>query len=225
LRNDSWHYPADEWVTIVGVVGDVRHRGPLSAPVPEVYVYYRQRSFRADDAVLVVGADGPLRQVGDAVQRRIREMDANIPVDIDSLDRLRRAAVAEQRFAIVVLGSFALIAVLLAAIGIHGVVAQAVQQRTREMGIRLALGASPARVLAPALRGTVLAVALGSGAGALLAVSLDRVLRGMLFDVTAVDAPTLLAVAALVSIAAGFAALGPALRAVRLDPTTSLRAE
>jgi len=124
-----------------------------------------------------------------------------------------------------VLGAFAGIAVLLAAIGIHGVVAQAVQHRMREMGIRFALGASPARVLAPTMRATIVAVTGGMLSGAILAGALDRVLRGLLFGVTEVDSRTLFAAAGLLLLASTAAALGPALRAVRADPLDSLRSD
>ncbi|MCI0432200.1 MAG: ABC transporter permease [Gemmatimonadetes bacterium] len=225
LRNDSFYYDSGDWITIIGVVDNVLARGPRAPAVAEIYVHYRQRAFRARDGVIVVAPDADTRTAAASVRAALHEVSAHIPFQLGTLDARRAGVVSEERFGMLVLGSFAVIAVVLAAVGIHGVVAQALRARLREMGIRFALGATRAGVLGPALRAVVLAIGIGMVLGIVLAFWSGRALRGMLYGASGADPITLLAVTILILAAAAVATLGPAVRTLRSNPLDSLRTE
>jgi putative ABC transport system permease protein len=224
LANDSWIYQ-DRWITIVGVVGDVRHRA-LTAPArPTVYVHNQQRPARATSPVLVIRpqARGVLSAAD--VRARIQQVEPRLPVEVQSMDARLAGSVVDRRFMVLVMGAFALATLLLAGVGIYGVVSYAVAQRTREMGVRIALGAGTGRVLrgvvASSLRSVVVGAALGVG-GALV---MGRFLSGLLFGVGAADPLSLAAASALLLSVATLAAVIPARRATRVDPVSTMRTE
>jgi putative ABC transport system permease protein len=153
-------------------------------------------------------------------------MDPNLPVgEVRTMEAVAGVAVARPRMNMLLLGVFAAMALLLAAIGIYGIISYAVTQRTREIGVRLALGAAPASVVRLMVgRGMVLA-GLGLAIGLLAAVAATRVMSSLLFGVGATDPATLAAVTAFLAALALAASWFPALRATRVDPSTTLRAE
>jgi predicted permease len=212
------------WITIVGVVDDVRNERVEDQPRPMFYRPLRQASNLS--LSLVLKTDGDPRQLGPALAREVRAADPDQPTfGVKTMDAIVASATAPQRFATELLGAFAALALLLAAIGIYGVMAFVVGQRTREIGIRIALGAQPRSVvrliLAQALALAVAGVVLG-GIGALF---LSRLLAGMLFEVGATDPMTYGGIALLLAATAAVAAWRPARRAAAVDPMVALRAE
>ena len=160
------------------------------------------------------------------VGRLVRDVDANAGVDsLIPMDRLVASSVARPRFYAVILGVFAAVAGVLAAIGIYGVLAYTVIQRTQEIGIRMALGAQRAQVLALVLRKGVTLAAAGIGIGLVAAVGTTRLLQGMLFGITPLDPLTFLAVSLTFGLVATFACYMPARRATKVDPMVALRSE
>ena len=207
---------------IVGIVGDVRQRGLDADALPEVYASHDQWPFR--DLAVVVRAAGDPAALASGVRAIVRDLDPNLPVStLATLEEVVGASVARPRFYMLLLGGFAAAALLLAAIGVYGVISYAVGRRTREIGVRLALGATSGRVLREVVgRGLALATIglVVGGAGALV---VTRLLRSLLFGVGATD-PVAFAGAALllVAVAVG-AAIVPARRAARVSPIAAMR--
>ncbi len=219
----SWDDPEAE-PEIVGVVGDVRHNG-LDGDVRPM-IYYPRAQSPSGYMVLVVRAAGDLTALTTAIRGVVRESDPALPIgDIATMQEYVRRSVADRRYPMLLLGLFGALAVTLAAIGIYGVVAHGVGLRTREFGVRIALGASPGNVARLVLSGAV-ALALGGVAlgvaGALLST---RVLTHLLYQVAPGDPGTLAAVATVLTLVVLLAAWLPARRAARVDPMTALRAD
>jgi predicted permease len=221
-------YYADRiFARVIGVVGDVRHRDLTRDVYPTVYFSPLQRPFRLrfSASVVVEAADGEPAALAPVLGDRLRRADPDVPVRIQTMASLVGETLGERRFVMFVLGGFSLVAAILAAVGIFGVVSYAVVQRTREMGIRMALGAVPASVMymvmGASLRiiGAGLIVGLG---GALLAT---RTLQAMLYEVSPTDPAALLAAVALLA-GIGFVATWlPARAATRVDPMVTMRSE
>lgn len=218
-----------EFRTIVGVVSAVRFDGPtVEAPTffenPDQAT--RFAPFHLGSLTLMVRTEGDPLALAGPVRDALRGLDPSVPVSyVSTLEALRSQAVAGPRFTLVLLGAFALAALLLGAVGIAGVMAQAVAQRTREIGVRRALGATAGAVERLVLtRGLRLAGA-GMGVGLLGALALNRILEGFLFEVSTVDAGTYALVTLVVAVAAGLATAVPARRATRIDPVEALRGE
>jgi predicted permease len=223
---------------IVGVIGSAQQRpswGGFNAPLGQQPVVYVPVSQTSDEFLqLVHGWFSPawvVRLEGPGVDRRsveaaIASVDPLLPLArAESLAAVRATALAPQRLLLALLGSMAVAAVFLAALGIHGLVAASVNERTRELGIRVALGATPTDALrAVALPGVVLA-AIGAVLGCLGAAAATRIMASMLFGVSAVDPLTFVGVTFLLLAVATVASVVPALRVLRMDPATSLRAE
>jgi predicted permease len=210
--------------TIVGIVGDVRQFSLASRPLPEIYGAFSQ--WPLDEMSVVMRTAGaPAASLAPA-REVVRQLDAEVPIyDVYPMADLVRASLAQRRFYATLLGSFAGLALLLAAIGIYGVIAYGVQQRRRELGIRIALGATDSRVLALVLRQGIMLTVLGSVLGLLGASALTRVLQGQLFGVTPLDPVTFLAVPALLLVVALMACVVPARRALTVDPAAAIRGE
>lgn len=209
---------------IVGVVADVRHTGLMTAPVPEMYVPFEQRPIR--DMTLVVRASGdPLALTG-AVRQQVLSTDPDQPVaNITTMAQLLSASVAQPRFNFMLLTVFACVALALAAVGIYGVISYSVAQRTREIGIRMALGAQASDVLRLVLGQGFRLILLGLALGLLAALALTRVLAGLLFEVKPTDPLTYGAIALLLAGVAALACYVPARRAAKVDPMVALRYE
>ena len=212
------------WRTVVGVMGDVRYRLNFD-PMLMFYVPHAQRPVGFHYLVIKAGVD----PVGlfPAIRQAVAELDPETPVTIRELDRVIEGSsvVAGSRFVILVLGSLSALAALLAAVGVYGVLAYTVQQRSREIGIQLALGAEKGRVLAGVMSRGLLLAGIGLVAGGGITIAAGRVVNAQLFEVQAFDPLTLGAVAVLVAITAAAASYLPARRAACLDPAEVLRAE
>ena len=207
---------------IVGVVADVRHAGPTREADPQVYI--PDRLYSPQVAFLALRAAGdPLRTV-DAIRAQVRAIDANQSVtDVKMMDEILERAAGQRHLAARVLGLFAATALLLAVIGLYGVMAYSVAQRTQEIGVRRALGAGHREVLwmvvGQALRVTLVGIACGVAA----AYACTRLLESLLFEVSATDAWTFVAVPAVFVFVALLASLIPASRAVGINPVVALR--
>jgi putative ABC transport system permease protein len=212
------------YATVVGVVGDV-HGTLTGAPAAAYYLPYAQRWERVQESTIVVRTAGRARDVAGAVRARVRALDDDVPIEITTLRAQLGESLADRRFTLLILGSFAGIALLLAGVGIYGVVSFAVAQRTREIGIRVALGARTPRVLWLVSRATMASVAAGVGVGLIGAVLLSRIVASLLFEMDAADPVTFATVALLLVAVAWLAVLVPAHRATRVSPLDALRAE
>jgi len=210
--------------SIVGVVGDVKHTGVDSLASPTVYWALPQ--FPHNFMTLVVRTTGDPEQLVAGVTAQVRALDPDQPLaDVKTFDDWFGGALARRKFSLLLLAGFAALAVALTAIGLYGTTTYGVLQRTREFGIRLALGAPHHTVLWGVVRGALLIVAAGVGAGVLGAAALTRLLSTLLFEVSATD-PLVFAVIALLLLLIGAAASYlPARRATRVDPMVAIREE
>lgn len=208
---------------IVGVVKDVT-QGQLGKVQPQIYVPYQQQPWLSES--LIVRAMGDPEAVKNDVQRVIWSVDKNQPVSrVDSPERALGNSLGEPRLYMTLLGVFAGLALVLAAVGVYGVIAYSVAQRTHEIGIRTALGAQPRDVLALVLGQATKMIVAGVALGAVGAFALTRVLASLLFNVSATDPVTFVSVAALLTGVALLACYVPARRALRVDPMVALRCE
>ncbi len=213
----------EPYIEVVGVVGDVRS-SLQKAPSMTVYVPYWQRD-RSSFALHVRTAMDPLA-IGNAIRAAIRRLDPSLVVpQFRTLDAIVDASLAQRRFQLTLVMVFAIAALLLAAIGVYGVVSQSVSQRTNEIGIRMALGASRPAVLRLIAQHGLTPVLAGLCAGLTGAAVVTRLIGGFLFGVSAIDPPTFIAVAVVLLAAAAAACYLPALRATRVDPLIALRYE
>jgi putative ABC transport system permease protein len=208
---------------IVGIVGDVRTRSLDLDPEPECYLSYLQYPISEISLIVRTAADDPAGIVP-AVRGEVGQMDQELAIsDIRTMKQLVTAAVAPQRFNLLMLGLFAGLALLLAAGGIYSVMAYAVTQRTHEIGIRLALGAQSRDVLKLVVGQGMLLVLTGVGIGLLASVALTRLMKALLFGISPTDPLTFAAIALLLTGAALLACWIPARRATKVDPLAALR--
>ena len=213
---------ASTWMTIVGVVGDVRQASLAEAPYPQVYLPYAQLPVRS----IVITARGPSDPLTllPALKARVAELDPGLPLSqVATMDQVVTATLARPRVNAVLLGGFALVALALAAVGIYGVIAYGVVQRTRELGIRMALGAGSEQLLRLVVRQGMAPVLAGVALGAVGALAGGRALESLLFGVGAADPLTFAAVTAFLLLVAFAASYLPARRAARSDPMVALR--
>ncbi len=215
-----------DYMTIVGVVADVRTRGPASSVMPEIYMPNAQHPGPGSSLNIVVRSDSaePL-SLGQTIARKLRERNPDVPVRISTMQGTLETASATPRFRAFLLTSFATIALALAIAGVYGVMAYSVSQRLPEMGVRVALGASPSRILTLVLGQGVKLAAAGLAIGLGLCVMAGRLLQGFLFGVTASDPTMLIFVVVAVTITTLLACTIPGRRAIRVDPMVALRAE
>ncbi len=207
--------------TIVGVVGDVRDRSLDSAVLPALYSCYRQRT--ANNFTVVMQTMRPAADIVPIARQIEHDMEPSLPVRFGTIRQIVSASVADEQFNALLLGIFALTALIVALMGVYGVGSYLVSQRTKEIGIRMALGAQKGDVVRMITGEGLRVILVGAAVGIVGALALTRVLEGLLFGVTAADPLTFIAVAALV-IAAGLAACYvPARRAAQVDPMAALR--
>ena len=208
--------------TIVGVVGDVRDYGPASRPAPTLFLAHGQ--WPVDSMSIVVKARGEPSTLIEPMRALLREMDSDVPMyAVRSMSQIQDIAVAQPRLYLVLIACFAITAMLLAAIGLYGVLAYAVGQRTREIGIRLALGAGRGEVLGMVMSQAGKLVVAGVAIGLVTAMLASRLLRAQLFEVAPTDTVTYVLVAAGLLMVSLLASWIPARRASRIDPMTALR--
>jgi predicted permease len=212
------------WTTIVGVVADEK-QDALAAPVqPEVYSPHTQDA--RSQMSLIVRTAVPPASVLPLIRREMSAVDAAVALyDIRTLDELVDQSLAEERFSTVLLGAFASTALLLAAIGLYGIVAFSVTSRTREIGVSLALGASRQHVLRMVVWDGVRVVLAGIAVGLVVALAISRAIESFLFETPPADPIVLVSVAAILTAAGLCASYLPAWRASRVDPVESLRVE
>ena len=211
-------------VTIVGVVGDIKTDGFDAAGTPHIYLPNPQAPSYNSVVYLRTAADPGV--LGEAIRREVQAVDQTIPVfGIQTMDEVVARSLAARRFALEILGIFAIVAFLLACVGIYGVMAYAISQRTGEIGLRMALGARRGDILRTVLNDAALIVIAGVGAGVLGSLLLTRFLQTLLFDIKPTDPLTFGALTILLAGVALLASFIPARRASRIDPLLALRHE
>ncbi|HSC29010.1 MAG TPA: ABC transporter permease [Vicinamibacterales bacterium] len=218
------------WITVVGLVADVRHNG-ITEPVKEKFYvphtqWHRSTGFPIRAMTLAVRSSGSPASLAGEIRQRIRAMDPNLPVaDVRTLEDVVGATLSAPRFTGVLLGAFAVMALALAAIGIYGVLSYVVSRRTREIGIRVAIGARRGDVLRMVLRNGLTLALVGVAIGIAAAAWTSQLMSGLLHGVRPADPLTYTAVGVVLMVVAGLASLAPAWRAARVDPVVALRAE
>jgi predicted permease len=218
------------WFTIVGVAADVKQGGLDQEAGTELYGLYDQMPqyarFAPGQMNVVLRSALPLENVAQRVRRTVAAMDPSLPVvQLRTMDRVIEDSVSRQRFLSQLLGVFALVALALAAIGTYGILAYMVSERTREIGIRMALGAGRGKVLAMVLSQGFVVAAVGIGLGLVGAFALSRLAASLLFGVSPADPVTFAAVAGVIALVALVACVVPARRATRVDPIVAIRTE
>ena len=216
--------PEGDWYTIVGVVGDVKQSSFDAGGSDAIYVSPAQWHWADNVMSLVVRAHGKTTSLTPAIRDAIWSVDKDLPISrVATMRELVDRSLADRRFAMILFVAFGATALLLAAVGIHGVLSGSVTERIREIGVRAALGASPADVVRMMLRRGMSLTAAGVALGLIAAGLASRVVASMLFGVSRLDPATYLAVAVLLCCVSGLACVLPALRAARVDPASTLK--
>ncbi|HEX8811263.1 MAG TPA: ADOP family duplicated permease, partial [Terracidiphilus sp.] len=214
------------WWTVVGITGDVHHAGLDTDPDMQMYIPHQQWPFPDSLMVFVIRAASTPAAISSAAQQAIHSIDATQPISrIMPLESYVGLSVQGREFALILIGAFAAIALTLSVVGIYGVTAYSVAQRTREIGIRMALGAQRREVFGLLLRQGMLLVVCGVIAGVIASVALTRFLATLLFDVQPTDPLTFAGVVLLLVAVSAVACFLPARRAMRVDPIIALRYE
>ena len=213
------------WITVVGVVGHTLHTG-FDDDQTRVQVYFPIAQVPQPFVGFAIRTTGdPLAALG-AVRAAVRGVDPDLPLaNVNTMETLIAQTTGPRRFSVLLLGGFAALAMALASIGLYGVMSYTVTQRTRELGVRVALGAGARDVLGLVLRQGVRLALLGVGIGLVVALGLTRLMKSMLFNVGATDPATFVLVPLLLIAVAAMASYLPARRATRVDPIEALRAE
>jgi putative ABC transport system permease protein len=210
---------------VVGVVKDVRQYELVIEPKPQMYLPYEQADFFYPRALAVRTTLDPL-SLAATVRKTVWEIDKDQPVsDISSMEQIVSESVARQRFSMLLLGVFAGLALVLAAVGIYGVMSYSVAQRTREIGIRIALGAQRSDVLKLTVGQGLRLVVIGVVIGLAAAFVLTRLMSSLLFGVSATDPATFVVISLVLISVSILASCIPALRATKVDPMFALRYE
>ncbi|HUQ91785.1 MAG TPA: ABC transporter permease [Bryobacteraceae bacterium] len=217
----------DPWCTIVGVIGDVKNAGIDKPTGTEIFLPFRQaQGSGIRGGTLFVRSKGEPRDLYRAIRTEIADIDPNLPVaQVRSFEDIVGVANARPRFLTILLSLFSAVALLLAAIGIYGVMSYLVAQRTSEFGIRMAIGAQRRQVLWLVIRQGMMLGLVGVLAGAVGALGLTRFLKGLLYGVDTLDPLTFAAMASALTVVVLLACFLPALRATKVDPMTALRYE
>ncbi len=215
----------DQWVSIVGVVGDVRSDSPASAPQPEIYMPLRQHPYYANEVQIAVRTGMQEGAVTSALRERVRASLPEAAIKFTTMQEMLSDSVATPRFRTMLLSLFAALALLLAVGGVYGVMSYITAERTAELGVRLALGATPGNVVSLILRQASVMAAIGIVIGLGASFATGRLLASMLFGLTPTDAATYSGVLAAVTFATLGAAAWPAWRAGRIDPVRAIRNE
>jgi predicted permease len=216
--------PSGPWTTIIGVIGDIKHGGLEEEMQPELYITYLQGAPIGPFIVMRTAGD-PAAMAG-TVRAEVRSIDKTIPIyDMRTMTTLRSEAVSMRRFILTIVVAFGALALGLAAIGVYGVMSLIVSERTREVGVRLALGAQPAELLKMIVLQAAKLAGIGVAIGVIAAASITPLLDSQLYGVRASDPATFLIVPVMLLAIATMAALVPARKAMRVDPVSALRIE
>jgi len=216
----------ENWRTIVGIAGDVHHEGLAIAPVPEMYIPWGQVPNVEVRPILVVRSLIDPASLTSAVRKAVAEVDRGVPMDhVATMQQIVSGSVSESRFRTTAIALFALLALFVASIGLYGVMSYLVSQRTREFGIRMAVGATRGAVLRQVLQQGAKLAAIGVAIGLAAAALFGRLIASLLYRVKPLDAPTLVGVSILLAAVALLASYIPARRAANADPMDSLRYE
>jgi predicted permease len=220
--------PSSPWETIVGVVGDVKYSGLDSGPEPAIYVPYNENAWVGwgREMYLVVRSSGSAREVVPAIRTQLASMDGALPLaQVRTMDELLDESLVQQRFRTWLSSGFAGLALLLSAIGIYALMSYSVNQRTREIGVRVALGAQRSNVLGMVLTEGLKLLLFGLLLGWIGAFSATRVMRSLLYSTSPTDAVSFVATSLVLIAVALLACYIPARRAAKVDPMVALRYE
>jgi predicted permease len=224
IADDKIPDSTTKWLTIVGVAGD-EHQTDLSTP-PQIEMYQPLAQSPNSYMTLVTRTTSDPEAMIPSVRRAIADLDPNVAIaTLKTMEQLRSSTLARQRFITILLLAFAVAGLLLSTVGVYGVVAQLARRRTREMGIRIALGAAAGQVQWLVVNQGLRLVAFGVTLGTVAAFGATRAMRSVLFGVSPTDPVTFVAVPAILAAAALLASWLPAARAARTDPATTLRFE
>ncbi|HEX7330489.1 MAG TPA: ABC transporter permease [Pyrinomonadaceae bacterium] len=212
-------------LTIVGVVGEVRKHSLETAPRPTIYVNYRQRPRSTEQFDVVLRTSSDPAAVTTSVRRVLTQLDPTVPARMTTFTQVFSESLNNRRFNLTLVGVFALAALLLAMAGVFGVLAYSVAQRTQEIGVRIALGATPGGILKMVLGQGLITVGIGLAVGLIGSLLLTRTMRSMLFEISPNDPLTIVGIALLLLLIAMLASYIPARRATRVDPMIALRYE
>src|SRR5262245_2692494 len=214
---------AEKWPKIIGVVSDVKHFGLENRDSADLYVCYAQRPRRIGDMIITVRTGIEPEALAMTLRREVKRLDANLPVSFEAMERIFARSTANRRYNVILLGAFSALALLLAVIGIYGVMSYAVSQGAREVGVRVALGAQSGDVLKLVVGQGLTLTLTGVGAGLAGAFALTRLLANLLFEVTTTDPLTFVVMPVLLASVALVACYIPARRASKVDPLLALR--
>jgi putative ABC transport system permease protein len=220
--------PQSPWETIVGVVGDVKYSGLDSQPSPTLYVPYNENGWVmwSRRMYLVVRSSGNAPEIVPAIRAQLASMDSSLPLaKIRTMDQLLDESLVQERFRTWLVSGFAALALLLSAMGIYALISYSVSQRTREIGVRIALGAQQRNVLGMVIREGLQLLAFGLLLGLIGALSATRSIQSLLYSTSATDALSFIAPALMLLAVALLACYIPARRATRVDPMVALRYE
>ncbi len=220
-----WGLDTSDPMTIIGVVGDVRQHGPAQPPQPEIFGAYQQHPDPSTDLKVLVRTALEPNALSETIRKKAQALSPDVPVKFTTMEASLSENVATPRFRTLLLGVFAALAVALAMAGVYGVMSYVVGQRSNEIGLRIALGASPGDVLRLILRQGLALTAAGIVLGLLCAAAVTRLLQSMLFEVNATDPLTYVLVITALGAVALAASYVPARRAMRVDPMIALRYE
>jgi predicted permease len=213
-----------DWIRIVGVVGDVKDQP--NSPSAEPGFWWPELQASNSEMSLVVRTQSDPRFIADALRNEVRKLDPSLAVaDVKVMSEIANSSVSTPRFAFVLVGMFAGLAIVLAAIGAYGVISYSVSQRTAEFGLRMALGAQRGDVLRMVVSQAAWLAMAGTGIGIVASLAFSRVLKSLIFDVSPADPPTFAAVGLIAVAVALLACFIPARRATQADPMSALRAE
>jgi predicted permease len=222
--------PSDPWLSVVGVVADIKNHGSNVATKPEIYFLLTDRPVQLwvdlrSMTIVVRTSTEPGHMVSE-IRGQLKELDSELPIyKVSTLKELVSSSISQTRFPALTLSLFACTALLLAAIGVYGVLAYTVAQSRHEIGVRMALGAQQGQILRFFLGQGVRWAAAGGCAGIVVALIMVRFMRSMLFEISAYDPKNFLAVVAVLSAVVLMACFIPALRATKVDPMVALRSE
>jgi predicted permease len=216
-------FDSDEWMTIVGVVGDVRQASPASPPGPELYMPLRQHPYAASNVQMVIRTSVDPESLIGAVRQTVRSMRSDVAMKFTTMETSVNDSIAAPRFRMALVSTFATLALMLAVAGMYAVMSYVTTQRTSEFGLRVALGAKAGDVVRLVLRGATRLVVIAVALGLVMALATSRIMTTMLFGVTPMDTQAYVGVLLVAIPLVILAAIIPAIKAARVDPMIALR--